>query len=191
MIEAPGVDFSFVNNTDVENPRIFRMEGIWGYLLVDPETGMFAVLSSQNNLYDCNASFTVFSFMEEQAIFHDPDAISDGMINTLVLGRGIYIGVFDDYPGWAAAEWSCDGLYERMLAEGTGNLTETDNDYYSYLRPSNNANAFGYTANGLLETAGGDEATFHGVSRCVWDGNDPATQKCGVRINYRERGRPE
>ena len=80
----------------------------------------------------------------------------------------------------------CDVLLDRLLAEGFGNLTNTDNDLAAFLRESTNANAFGFTAQANnLELVGGGQAKYNGVSRCVWDGNTGEDLfHCKDKINF-------
>jgi hypothetical protein len=180
--DIPDAAYSYVNNPDIGNPRIVRIEGTWGYLLVDPANDMFAIIHSRNNLRGCNTQAIIYSFMEEQALFHNPDDPMGDKVSLIIHGRDVYMAVFEGYAAWYAGGRTCADLYASMVADGSGNLTETDNDYYSYLRPSNNANAYGYVANGKLDLLSGGKANFHGMSRCVWDGNDPATSRCTNKI---------
>ena len=109
-----------------------------------------------------------------------------GQINEVRLGRDIYIAVFDgSFDEWDAAGRDCANLFARKLAEGTGNLTNTDNDVFTFLfdDPRNNSNAYGFAAQGRLTLANGDIASYSGVLKCVWDGDDAATQRCVSRIN--------
>lgn len=181
--DIPDAAYSFTNNLDNGNPRIVRIEGTWGYLLVDPSNDMFAIIHSRNNLRGCNTNAVIYSRMEEQGVYHNPDDPTADKVSFIIHGRDVYMAVFEGYAAWYAGGRTCADLYASMVAEGSGNLTDVDNDYYSYLRDSNNANAYGYVANGELELLSGGKANFHGMSKCVWDGNDPATEKCKVKIS--------
>lgn len=177
--------FTFVNNPDNGNPRIMRFEEGSGFFILDPTTDLFSLQAAKDLRFGCNTSPTLFTWLDVQHVHHDPDNPLAGQINEVLLGRGVYIAVFEDYTGWAASGWTCSALSSRMLAEGSGNLTLTDNDLYAFLRPNTNHNAFGFVAQGKVERVGGGMAHYNGVTRCVWDSEDLASMKCNDRINFR------
>jgi hypothetical protein len=177
--------FSFANNPFNGNPRIARFSDRAGYLLIDPTTNLFSVQASGNLQFGCNAPPDFFTFMDVQGILHNPDDPLFGQINELRLARGVFIAVFQGWADWEAGGFDCDDLFSRKLAEGVGNFTATDNDVFVFLRENNNANAFGFVAQGKLERVGGGTAHYNGVSKCVWDGNDFASGKCKDKINFR------
>ncbi len=172
--------FSFSNNPDNGNPRFHRMNDVqYGFILIDPRSDLFALMQASD--ISCTTPPTLYGVMDEQLIAHDPVDPLAGRITDLVLGRDIYVAVFDGYSQW---DGSCADLNARMLAEGSGNLTYVDNDFRAFLRPHNNVNAFGFMAQSQLELVGGGQASYNGVSRCVWDGEDPTTVRCVDRINF-------
>lgn len=174
--------FNFVNNPDNGNPRIYRFEDVqWGFLVYDPRTDLFAIHQTAGfSYFGCITPPAFYGFFDEQAIVLEgtyPPRVID-----LVLGDDLYIAVFEGGSQW---DGSCSDLFARMLAEGSGRLTITDNDYYAPYRENTNANAFGLVAQGQLEWVGGGRAHYNAVSKCVWDGEDPNTMRCVDRINLR------
>lgn len=177
--------FTFINNPDNGNPRIVRYGAGFGFLLIDPKTGLFSLQAATNRQLGCNVPPQFINFMDVQDILHNPDDPLAGQINELIIGKDIYIAVYEGWDEWVAAGSTCDDLFARKLAEGfNGNFRYTDNDLFIFLRDHNNHNAFGFVAQGKLNRVGGGTANYNGVSRCVWDGYDGATLKCVDRINF-------
>jgi hypothetical protein len=184
-IGVPGTShpqYSFMNNPDNGNPRIVRFGDVFAYLLIDPSTDRFSVQASTNRQFGCNESPDLISLMEAQEIWHNVEDPAAGQLNQLVLGRGIYIAVFEGWESWLASGEDCADLFARKLADGIGNLTYTDNDFFSFLRETQNANAFGFSAQGKLNLVAGGSAHYNGMSKCV--GNASHAQ-CVDRINLR------
>lgn len=161
------LQFSFANNPDNGNPRIVRFGDVFAFLLVDPRTDLFSVQASTNRQFGCNESPDLISIMEAQEIWHNTDDPAAGQLNQLVLGKGIYIAVFEGWEGWLASGEDCGDLFARKLADGPGNFTYTDNDFFAYLREHQNANAFGFTAQGNLNLLAGGTVHYNGISKCV------------------------
>jgi hypothetical protein len=184
-----GPTFTFTNNPDNGNPRIVRFEDLFAFLTVDPQTNLFAQHSPFDFQFFCNGSPTLFNLMDFQDVLQDPDDPLAGQIKELILGRDIYIGVFEGWDEWVASGFDCADLFSRKLAEGPGNVTSTDNDLLTFLRESTNGNAFGFAAQGRLERVGGGTAHYSGTSRCIWqesDGHDAASFfRCTEKINFR------
>lgn len=188
--EGPAVDsplFSFSNNPDNGNPRILRFNNLATFLIVDDETNLFSLQAGRDAPFNFNAGercgeVTALSFEDVQRILHDPDDPVSAMINETRQGRDIFIHVFQ---GPFSEVTDCDDMLSRLLAQGRGNFTNTDNDVLIFLRPHNNVNAFGFTAHSNdLELIGGGRAMYNGVSKCVWDGNDLGTLMCVDKINF-------
>ena len=164
-------------NPDNGNPRIIRGLDNTGFLVIDPATDMFSIQSWGNGQFGCNGTPTLYSYEDYQVVQH-----ASGQLNVLELGQGIYIAVFQGWDGWAASGMDCADLPARKLAEGSGNLRFTDNDYFAPFRDSHNSDAYGFVANGRLSRIGGGTANYTGVSRCVWDGDTGARARCTDRI---------
>jgi hypothetical protein len=188
-IAAPA--FSFNNNPDNGNPRIVRFGSRSTFLLIDEEANLFSIHSGRDFLFvpflglgSCR-DVTFETFRDIQRILHDPDLADPFLdqVNQVSQGRGVFIAVFEGPFGTVT---DCDVLLDRLLAEGFGNLTNTDNDLAAFLRESTNANAFGFTAQANnLELVGGGQAKYNGVSRCVWDGNTGEDLfHCKDKINF-------
>ena len=182
-----GPNFTFINNPDNGNPRIVRFGSLAGFLLVDDKANLFSLQAGTNRQFGC-VTPDFFSFMDVQRILHNPEDPLLGQINEVRLGRDIYIAVFQGPFGTLPPRGDpsfCAELLSRKLAEGFGNFTNTDNDLFPFLRENNNANAFGFVAQGKLERVGGGRAHYNGLSKCVWDGQDLASLKCTDKINFR------
>jgi len=169
-------------NPDNGNPRILRTEHTAAFLLIDPATGQFSLQAAWNRQFGCVDPPEIYTLVDIQDILHDPDDPLAAQINELILGRGVYIAVFD---GWDAWTGDCGDLFARKLAEGFGTITGTDNDVFVFLRESANSNAFGFVAQGRLTRTGGGAVHYNGVGRCVWDGNTGARFRCTDRIVLR------
>jgi len=178
---APGGPSASVSwNPDNGNPRIIRFQDNTGFLLIDPVTDVFSIQSWGDGQLGCNAPPTLYSYEDAQGILHP-----DGQINVLEMGRGIYIAVFRGWSAWAATGLDCGDLFPRKVAEGSGGIVFTDNDYDAPFRDSHNSDAYGFTATGQLALVGGGKVAYTGVSRCEWDGDTGARARCTDRIDLR------
>lgn len=174
------LSFDFSNNPDNGNPRILRIGSVVGFLIVDVERNLFSVQAGTDRQFGCGPG-DVIEVMSVQRILENPDDPLAGRIKETRLGRDAYIAVYNGPFPFS----NCADLFSRKIGEGTGNFTNTDNDLAPFLRDDNNHNAFGFTAQGRIETPAGDELHYNGLSKCTWDGHDLATLKCNDRINLR------
>ena len=181
---------SFSNNPDNGNPRIFRFNNGASFLIVDDDANLFSLQSGRDFLFlstlgppPCREA-TFLSFEDIQRILHDPDDPNSAMIKEIRQGKDIFIAVFQ---GPLETVSDCDDLISRLLGQGRGNFTNTDNDMFQFLREdrTNNHNAWGLTAQGTVELLGGGSAHYNGLSKCVWDGLDIFSIKCVDKINLR------
>ncbi len=173
-----GPAFDFSNNPDNGNPRILRFGSTVGFLIVDVDHNLFSIQSGTDRQAGCHAA-DVFDVMSVQWILSNPDDPTARIMEKR-LGQGVYIAVFRGPFPFA----DCADLMSRKIAEGTGNFVNTDNDLSPDLRDHNNYNAFGFTAQGELDSVDGSgKVHYNGVSKCVWDGFDLASLKCEDKIN--------
>lgn len=177
--------FSFTNNPDNGNPRIVRFGSLLTFLIIDDDANLFSLQSGRDYLLGCR-DVTALSFEDVQRILHDPDDPDSDKIKETRLGRDAFISVFQG--PWNTVV-DCEDLLSRLLAEGIGNFTNTDNDLNVFLRENTNANAFGLTGQGKLELLTGGPAHYNAVSKCVWDGTDFSTLKCVDKINFKPIGK--
>jgi hypothetical protein len=182
--------FSFGNNPDNGNPRIVRFERVFALLLTDPQTNLFAIHAGSDDQLawqlGCSGPPDFLNLVDVQQVVHDPDDPTAGQINGLTLAREIYIAVFQGFDDWAASGFDCADLASRLLADGHGNMTLTDNDIFAFLRENTNANAFGFVVQGNLDRVDGGGAHYNAVSKCVWDGEDGSRIfHCKDKLNYR------
>jgi hypothetical protein len=177
---------SFINNPDNGNPRIIRYTTGVGFLQIDPKTRLFSLQAATNRQMGCNVPPQFISLMDVQDILHNPDDPLAGQINELIIGKDIYIAVYQGWDEWAAGGFDCNDLFARKVAEGfNGNFRYTDNDLFTFLRDHNNQNAFGFVSQGKLNRVGGGTAQYNAIGKCVWDGVDFTNIKCVDRINFR------
>jgi hypothetical protein len=169
-------------NTDNGNPRIIRFQDNSGYLIIDPASDLFSIQSWGDGQFGCNSPPVLYRLQDVQAVVHNPDDIFNSQINLLAKSHGGYVAVFQDWSGWFATGMDCAALFPRKLAEGTGNLVNTDNDLFAFASGGSNANAFGIVANGQLTLVGGGRAAYTGTARCV--GNN-AIFTCNDSIKLR------
>lgn len=179
-VRTPAPSFDFVNNPDNGNPRILRFGSTAGFLIVDVERNLFSLQAGTSRQFGC-APADVFEVMSVQRILENPDDPLAGRIIETRLGGDVFIAVFTGPFPFA----NCADLMSRKIGEGTGHFVNTDNDLAPFLRDDNNHNAFGFVAQGRIETTAGEKVHYNGVAKCVWDGHDPATLKCNDRINLR------
>ncbi|MDX1642654.1 MAG: hypothetical protein R3220_13210 [Balneolaceae bacterium] len=93
-------------------------------------------------------------------------------------GKDVYASL------WYPAVYDCDEILAAdPIATGTANVTYTDNDLFAAWYPNENANVYGFSSSGKLETAMGKKINVNAHSRCVWDGEDFATLKCKEKVN--------
>jgi hypothetical protein len=169
-------------NPDNGNPRIIRGLDNTGFLVIDPTTDMFSIQSWGDGQFGCNGTPTLYSYEDFQVVLRDPNDPAGAQFHVLELGHGIYIAVFQGWSGWLASGMDCGNLPARKVAEGSGNLRFTDNDYFAPFHDSHNSDAYGFVANGRLSLVGGGTANYTGTSRCVWDGDTGARARCTDRI---------
>lgn len=177
--EAVPLRADFMNNTDVSSPKVIRFDGRDGWLINDAASGLFSIISVSNGEFGC-AQRTYRTLDHVQMIMQNPDDPESAAVQTLILGQDIYITV---YTGPFDESLTCADLAARKVAQGFGRWTFTDNDFFSYLHPGHNADAFGITAQGSLDLLAGGTARYSAVQRCSWDGEDFATVKCIERVN--------
>ena len=176
---VPGLSFDFSNNPDNGNPRILRFGDLEGLLIVDAQHNLFSLQASTDRQFGCHPA-DLFDVMSVQWLLANPDDPLTARIKETRLGRGVYIAVFKGPFPFS----DCADLMSRKIAEGTGNFVNTDNDVFVFLHDHNNHDAFGFTAQGTLDRVDGSgQAHYNGMSKCVWDGVDPATVKCEDKIN--------
>ena len=168
--------FNFNNNPDGGSLHIYRSQYYAFFLLFDTETPLVAVLSSTP---DCGG------FLEPadvQNIVEDPYDVIHHRVHELMVADPINIFIVD-----LAAEGACFGF--DLVASGSGKLISTDSDYYSFFRPNNNSNAFGFNVHGKVVDRDGQSWNFSGHNRTVWDGEDFDTIKAQEQFNLKPTGR--
>jgi hypothetical protein len=161
----PQPQFNFTNNPDA-GPIIVRGQTTFAVFWVDPKREISAIVGADIVEF-CSGVFD-FDLLDLQDHFPPGDATR---IMQVLHGDDIRASA------WDFVVFDC-ALYlsETPLASGLVDVRATDNDLNVFLDPENkNHNAFGFNVHGA----------FNGHSRCVWDGNDPATFNCTAVIIVR------
>lgn len=171
---------NFSNNPANGNDRVFRFEQNVFFLIFQfpddvPPPGTPDLVAVHSSTPDCGG---ILEPVGTQWIMDNPDDPLSAKIREVTLADPVNIFVVD-----LAQAGSCFGF--RLVASGTGKLVNTDNDIFTFLRPNNNANAFGFTAQGRLTTPAGDRVHYNGVSKMVWDGEDFGTFKVNEHFNLK------
>ena len=179
---APAPAFNFLNNPDPGNNRIFRYEAdlfllIFQFPTSIPPAGTPDLVAVHTTTPDCGGILEPADFQE----IVDPDDPIFNQIRQVVQADPINIFIVD-----LAQAGSCFGF--ELVASGTGKLVNTDNDVLVFLRENNNANAFGFTAQGTLYGPGGERAHYSGVSKASWDGNTGDRFFINEHFNFRWLG---
>lgn len=163
---------NFMNNPDNGNPKIWRYEDFAFLVIYDSDSPLAAVHSS---FPSCGGELQPVSVQE---IVDNPNDPFSDQVRQLLQADGINIFVVD-----LSAPGGCFGY--DLVASGTGNLVNTDNDFFAFVHDNPNSNAFGFTAQGRLTSPGGDRVSYNGVSKCVWDGTDFGSIRCKDQVNLR------
>jgi hypothetical protein len=169
-LDAPSLNF--MNNPDNGNPKVWRYEDGAFLLIFDSDSPLVAVHTTFPN---CGGELQPVSVQE---IVDNPNDPFSDQVRQLLQADDINIYIVD-----LSASGACFGF--GLVASGTGNLVNTDNDFWAFLHDNPNANAFGFTAQGSLTSPGGAGVRYSGVSKCVWDGDDQESIKCKDKINLR------
>jgi len=177
---APAPAFNFLNNPDNGNARIFRFEQHVFFLIFQfpdaaPPAGTPDLVAVHTTTPDCGG---ILEPADLQAVLEDPDDPFFNQVRQVTLADPINIFIVD-----LSQAGSCFGL--ELVASGTGKLVDTDNDLFIFLRDSNNANAFGFTAQGQLYSPAGQIAHYNGVSKISWDGNTGARFFVNEHFNFK------
>lgn len=161
---------NFMNNPDNPNPRIYRFEDHFMYFFSDVSNGLRAGHTTLP-LSDpgCGALevFEPLDFQNVEDINEDEFLLS--RIHQLFHGE-VFIVVRDE-----TQEGDC--FEDRLVATGMGTVKGTDNDviaWYPYyvtgeFNDRHNANAFGFSAHGVLTAPDGSVYKYNGVHRVVWE----------------------
>ncbi|NIM49591.1 MAG: hypothetical protein GTN62_05220 [Gemmatimonadales bacterium] len=172
--------FNWMNNPDNGNPRIWRYQDHFAFGWTDPSTRVRAFHTTYP-LADPDCSpldfFEPMSFQDVADL--DPDDFLRSRFRDLADADEIWILVRDlNEPG------VCFGA--KLLAQGVGKMHGTDNDFFAwYPNDRNNANAYGYVAQGKLTSPGGDKRHYNGVFRCHWDDDGVPEAKCKAKVNLK------
>jgi hypothetical protein len=170
--DTPQPAFNFGNNPDA-GPIILRSELGGAFGLRDPGSGL-QVWFMIDPVGVCTGPWA--SDAIDQQIVDVPDEAN--RIIRLRHGKDVQTSV------WPNFGFNC-GLFTSTtpLATGVSSFVWTDNDVNIGQNPdSENSNAYGWTAHGLLTDPGGAQVQFKALHRCHWDGQDLATLTCKNKI---------
>jgi hypothetical protein len=147
------------------------------WLIRDPEAGLAVALGSADGFPICGESFTEERFLDIMFIGSradperdpdEPDALLAGLLmQALLKGEEIFATVYS-----LEGEFTddCDFLLNgTKLAEGTVRMVGTDNDFNAFVRGEPiRADAFGFTAHGIVNLTGGGTARLNATDREVF-----------------------
>lgn len=160
---APAPAFNYLNNPDNGNARIFRFESHVFFLIFQfpntlPPAGTPDLVAVHSTTPNCGGILEPADF---QSVVDNPTDPTAGKVRELIQADPINIFIVD-----LSQSGNCFGF--QLVARGTGKLVNTDNDFFV---AGNNANAFGFTAQGQLTGPTGQKAHYNGVSKISWDGD--------------------
>jgi hypothetical protein len=178
---------SFSNNPENGNLRIVRFDDAAFWLLIDDAAGLFSIQSTSNGQLGCQRPRTFLKLAEWQFVVHDLEEPEAARVNALLFGRDIYVAVYQGpFSAWEAEDFDCAALFARKLAEGTGDVTFTDNNFFAAQQLEAGAervqDAFGFTARARLDRIAGGTARYTGVSRC--EASTAHGERCVGKINF-------
>ena len=168
--------FNFTDGPPVaggDNVAVFRFQGFWYWYWTDPP------LRAWHTSFPLSGSCGPDVLLEPWDM-QDVANFKEFLKVTRVAQADVHIIVVDQtQPG------PCLGA--TLLAEGMGQIRQTDNDYFAfdpYLRGDRtNANAFGFSAHGALQGVGGERMTYNGHWRRVWNPDDPTFGSVSVEVS--------
>ena len=159
---APAFDFS--NNPDNGNPRIFRYQDEFGVAWTDPGSNLRVTHWSTRFQVEpgCGDFEGVGPIAFQEVGLIDLADIFASQIRLNAKGT-VWIIVRDlNQPG------NCFGA--ALVAEGWGSVHYNDNDAFGLDPDHSNANAWGYTGDGILTTPAGDVVRYNGHLRIAVTG---------------------
>src|SRR3989442_11983308 len=147
---APSAQFDFMNGPS-DLPNVFRGDSVLLFVWADVSTNYVIVVNAPTGgvhaLRRCGGALTP----EPQPV-QTVGEMQDVM-RQLRLLRDVNIHVYSPVPAGFSGFMSLCGA--TPIAQGTGNLTSTDNDR---LVTGNGANAFGFRAEGTVDLVAGGSA---------------------------------
>jgi hypothetical protein len=168
---APGTALSLAGAPAASGPLVIRFEG--GYAIMvsfDLADGMLAVYIARDGFVGCGESFTVFRPAQYQDV---SNPLIQDLVNELFRADA-FVTVYP-WEGQDIETDPCGFLLDTpKIATGTARLLRTDNNLFGAV--SGRANAFGYTAEGILDLTGGGKAHYNAISRAV------ATPEGGFKV---------
>lgn len=166
-----GVPASMSNAPAASGSFVARFSA--GYVLIatfDLADGLVAIHGARNAFLFCGESPTIFHPAEFQQVLSPRD---EELINELFRADA-FVSV---YP-WEGQDIEVDLcgflLGTPKIARGTAHLLNTDNNRFGAV--SQRGNAFGYTAQGVLDLTSGGQAHYNAIFRAV------ATPGGGFRV---------
>jgi hypothetical protein len=160
---VPGPVFDFLNNPDNGNPRVFRYQDEFAVAWTDPGSGLRATHWTSRFLEEPGCGdFEGGPIAFQEIGLIDADDFFASQIRANVLGD-VWIIVRDlNQAG------NCFGA--KLVAEGWGKAHYTDNDVFGLGPDEPNANAWGYSADGVLTAPDGSTVRYAGHLRIAITG---------------------
>jgi hypothetical protein len=170
---APGFDFSNgPSPVGGDNVAVYRFQGYWFWFWTD------APLRAWHTSFPLSAGCGPTDLLEAWSM-QDVVSFQDFLRVHRVAAADVHIMIVDQtQPG--------DCLGGTLLADGMGSIHQTDNDYFAFdpfLRGDrNNANAFGFSAQGELRRPDGTAARYSGHWRAVWNPADASFGTTSMQV---------
>lgn len=170
--DGSGLVFNFTNGpASPGNSGIFRAQGGFFSLVVDPKAGLISVVGLESSIADFCNGVGGEDIMDFQVKPH-----SAGEVNSLIVDRDVPAQIVALVPPTCAALSGAPVLYR-----GTAAFHRTDNNFTATGLEGGRANSFGHTAEGVLDdVVNGGRANFSEEIRFVID---PITADVSVRVS--------
>jgi len=144
---------------------------------------MVAIHIARDAFAFCGEPFTIFRPGQFQDVFTPADEL---LVQELFRAEGAFVTIY----AWAGQniletdDILCAFLLNQpRLARGTAHLVNTDNDLNAGSREAPiRADAFGFTAEGIVELTGGGRAHYSGFSRAVFFPPDQVKVASGISL---------
>ena len=142
---------------EISGPIVVRGSSGFFFFVFDAPRGLFAIHIARNGFGFCGEPFTIFRPGQFQQV--------QNPVDELLVQQLFQAEAFVTIYAWAGQDILetddilCDFLLNSpKIAQGTAHLVETDNALFG--SPGTRVNAFGFTAEGVVELTGGGKAHY-------------------------------
>jgi hypothetical protein len=156
--------FDFMNNADIQNPKVIRTEEHFAWLPWDVEDQLIGILAT--GPFVCGLAEDMDPLSTQYITDNPPDQWPEALVRVLQKGD-VWVAVWDGsgltWDEFGPTDWSCDYFTENdPLAVGYAKMIWHDNDAFAWTCERNRQNVFGFKARGRLDLHDGSGgATFN------------------------------